>query len=272
MSPTYNEVPLGTFILGRPEDTQSSNEPPVSIPIVSERRDSLETESSFDSACTTLNKDHTEGGKTLLTRRSSVFTEELPQHVELEFLRDGWANRIITDKDGKPLYFADIPWQWTGTKLDIYRGSPETEKAIASLSRKVLGKRSFYHFHQEDERIEIIGSKMYLGFDYYFNYNGHQYRWREKPRRFKCSQDEILTDTQTKEVIARFKNVSLLQTWRNRKYGKLVIYNEDWKNDEKLVDVAVMTLVAVKQRIREKKRMRGFWKALVAAGEGAAGN
>ena len=148
MSPTYT---LGTFILSDPEDKQSSNEPPVSIPIVSKRRDSSETESSssFDSACTTLNKDYTEGGKTLLTRRSSVFTEELPQHVELEFLRDGWANRIITDKDGKPLYFADIPWQWTGTKLDIYRGSPETEKAIASLSRNVLGKRSFYHFHQE---------------------------------------------------------------------------------------------------------------------------
>ena len=53
-----------------------------------------------------------------------------------------------------------------GTKLDIYRGSPEREKAIASLSRKALGTKSVYHFYQEDERIEIIGSKSYLGFDY----------------------------------------------------------------------------------------------------------
>jgi hypothetical protein len=70
----------------------------------------------------------------------------------------------------------------------------------------------------------------------------------------------------------RFKYVSLLQTWRDSNYGKLVIYYENWKNDEKLLDVAVTTLVSVKQRIREKKPMRGFWKALVSAGEGGTGN
>jgi len=45
-----------------------------------------------------------------------------------------------------------------------------------------------------------------------------------------------------------------------------------WKTDDKLIDVIVMTLVAVKQRIREKKRMRTFWKLVAAAADGAGGN
>ena len=143
MNTTDGEVPLGKFVLSASKDTQSSNETPVSIPIVAKRRGSSETElsSSVDSSPITLSGGTSEGEKAVLTRRSSIFTEDLPQHVELEFLRDGWASRIITDKDGRTLYFADIPWQWTGTKLDIYRGPPETEKAIASLSRKGLGKQ-----------------------------------------------------------------------------------------------------------------------------------
>jgi hypothetical protein len=139
-----------------------------------------------------------EGEKTLVTRPLSVFTEELPQHVELEFFRNGWANRIITDKDGKLLYFAHVPWHWTGIKLDIYRGSPETEKAVASHFGTALDKDSFY---REDGHIEFVGSKMYLGFSYYFNHQGYQYRWREISWPFSCAHHETLADTQTKEVI-----------------------------------------------------------------------
>jgi len=76
------------------------------------------------------------------------------------------------------------------------------------------------------ERFEIVGSKMYLGFDYQFDYNERQYRWREKFLKFKCNSHEILTDRQTKEVIARFKNASPLEVWRKKRYGKLVIYDE----------------------------------------------
>jgi hypothetical protein len=98
-----------------------------------------------------------------------------PQSVELHFHRDSWANRVVTDKDGNALYFAEIPWKWTATKLDVYRGSSGDEKAIASLSRKSLNKPAFYHL-QQNERIKIVGSRWYLGYDYHFEYNGHQYR------------------------------------------------------------------------------------------------
>ena len=72
------------------------------------------------------------------------------------------------------------------------------------------------------------------------------------------SAHEILTDTQAKEIIARFKNVSVLQTWRNNEHRKLVIYDEDWKNDEKLLDVAVMTLIAVKQKYERRNEYGDF--------------
>jgi hypothetical protein len=137
--------------------------------------------------------------------------------------------------------------------------STRSRKSIASLSRKSLNNRIFYYLQEEVERFEIVGSKMYLGFDYHFDYSGRQYRWREKFWKFKCNSDEILTDTQTKEVIARFQNASPLEVWRKKRYGKLVIYDEVWETDDKLIDVVVMTLVAVKQRIREKKRLRSLW-------------
>jgi len=120
--------------------------------------------------------------------------------------------------------------------------------------------------------LEIVGSKVYLGFEYHFEHNGRRYRWQEKFRKFKCNSHEILTDTQTQEVIAKFKNASPLEVWRKKRYGTLVIYNEGWKTDDRLIDVIVMTLVAVKQRIREKKRMRTFWKLVAAAADGAGGN
>ena len=274
MSSAETEKLIGKFTLSEPEDCKSDTEPSAVIPIVAKRRDSKDSDTSIstDSASITLNGEPPDTLKPPLRRHSSIFTEELPENVEFEFLRHGWANRIVADKDGKPIYFANIPWQWTGTKLDIYRGVPDHEKSIASLSRKSLNKRIFYDLQEEVERFEIVGSKMYLGFDYHFDYNGRQYRWREKFWKFKCNSHEILTDTQTKEVIARFKNVSPLEVWRKKRYGKLVIYDEVWKTDDKLIDIIVMTLVAVKQRIREKKRMRSLWKLVAAAADGAGGN
>jgi len=117
-----------------------------------------------------------------------------------------------------------------------------------------------------------VGSKLYLGFHYDFEYNGRAYRWSEKARRGKRRNHEILIDKETREVIAKFDNSSILQLWKQKTYGKLVVYNEDCKSDDKFLDVVVTTLVAVKQRIREKKRMRAFWKLLAAAGDGAGGN
>jgi hypothetical protein len=207
--------------------------------------------------------------KASLQRRSSAFTEDLPETVELEFLREGWSNRVIADKNGNPLYFADIPWQWKGTKLKLYRGDQKT--VVASLSRKSLNKRIFYNLHinekGHDEGVEIEGSKAPLGFDYFFDYEGGRYRWREKPCKFCAPTYEVLVDVETGEVIAKFKNASLLDSWRDKRYGKLVIYNETWKNDEKLLDLIVMTLVAVKQRTREKQRMRGVLAAIIAASD-----
>lgn len=52
---------------------------------------------------------------------------------------------------------------------------------------------------------------------------------------------------------------------------ELVIYNDAWKEDNRLLELTVMTLVAVKQRIQEKMKIRGVLKALFAAGD-AAGN
>lgn len=208
----------------------------------------------------------------LVPRRGTAFTEELPQSVELHFHRDGWTNRIVTDKEGNALYFADIPWKWAGTTLNVYRGSPDDQKALASLSRKSLNKRAFYHL-KDNKCIEIVGSRWYLGFDYLFDFNGRQYRWREGFQRWKKKgRDEVLTDVETKEVIARFKNASPCQVWRRKQYGKLVLYNEAWKVNSELLDVAVLTLIAVKQQIREKLQMRTAWEFLAAAGEGAGGN
>lgn len=261
------EMPM----LSNLDEKQTTNGPVSFVPgpcNSSETGDS----SSGDSASITISNGCLDRAKPVFYRHSSAFTEELPHNIELEVFRHGWANRIITDQDGNPLYYADIPWQWTGTKLDIYRGNPENKKAIVSLSRKPLNKRMFFDFHgEDDERVEIVGSRAYLGFDYFFYHSGRQYRWRETQRRFQCSQYEILMDIENKEIIARFKNASLLQIWRKKRYGALVIYSEAWKTDAKLLDMVVMTLIAVKQRIRGKKRLRGFWNLLVAAGESAAG-
>ena len=208
-----------------------------------------------------------------LGRRSSAFTEELPLAVELDFHREGWLNRIVTDKTGKLLYFADISWKWTGTSLDIYRSAPGEERAIASLSRKSLNKRMFYDLQQEEtERIKITGSGRYLGCDYYFEHAGRKYHWREGRAWCMTKQhNETLSDIETGEVIARFKNASLLQVWKQKNYGKLVIYSDAWKENDKMLDLLVFTLVAVKQRIREKRRVRALWKVLTVAAD-AAGN
>jgi hypothetical protein len=50
------------------------------------------------------------------------------------------------------------------------------------------------------------------------------------------------------------------------------LYNDAWKGNDELLDVAVLTLIAVKQRIREKSRVRTVLKVLAAAGDGAGGN
>ena len=144
MSSAETEKLIGKFTLSEPEDCKSDTEPSAVIPIVAKRRDSKDSDTSIstDSASITLNGEPPDTLKPPLRRHSSIFTEELPENVEFEFLRHGWANRIVADKDGKPIYFANIPWQWTGTKLDIYRGVPDHEKSIASLSRKSLNKRS----------------------------------------------------------------------------------------------------------------------------------
>lgn len=154
-----------------------------------------------------------------VTHRSSVFTEDLPVEVELTFCRKGWTNRIITDEHGNTLYSADIPWKWTGTKLDIYRGAPGEEQRVASLSRKPLNKRLFYHFPNQKQRLKIIGSKCFLGFAYFFEHDGRKYRWRHGHK--SCNRkrrDEVLMDVETKEVIARFKNASILDVWRKKHY------------------------------------------------------
>ena len=83
--------------------------------------------------------------------------------------------------------------------------------------------------------------------------------------------NETLSDIETGEVIARFKNASLLQVWKQKNYGKLVIYSEAWKRNDKMLDLLVLTLVAVKQRIREKRRVRALWKVVTVAAD-AAGN
>jgi hypothetical protein len=266
------EVVTGMSTFSNPNKNQTSQEPVATLSIVSKPSDSSRAGYSTpgDSTPIALNDECLDKVKPGFYRHSSVFTEELPQRVELEFLRHGWANRIITDKDGKSLYFADIPWQWTGTKLDVYRGHPDNKRALASLCRKPLNKRIFYNFQGSDEEhMEIIGSNAYLGVDYFFGYSGRQLRWRETQRRFRCSQHEILTDIDTKEIIARFKNASLLEIWRKKRYGTLVIYSEAQETDGNLLDIVVTTLIAIKQRIREKKRMRGFWNLLATASESA---
>jgi len=108
--------------------------------------------------------------------------------------------------------------------------------------------------------LEIVGSKVYLGFEYHFEHNGRRYRWQEKFRKFKCNSHEIVGDMLTKEVIARFKIGSPLEVWRKKTCGMLVNYDEVWKVDNKLMYVLVMTSSAVRQSIREKKRMGKFWK------------
>ena len=283
------EQQIGLFTLSDP-DTTPINIPlttsirvdhsPVIVPIVAKPHHQANEDFSASDDCPSPNSvtlSTCTDLKPMFSRRSSVFTEELPRDVELAFHRDGWSNRIITDNQGNIRYFADIPWKWTGTKLEIFKrstdlGELEGQQTLASVSRKSLNRRVFSHLPKENQRIEIIGSRIYLGYDYYFEHEGHQYRWKERSEHCgKRRGDEVLTDTKTKEVIARFKNASLLQVWKEKNYGKLVIYNENWKCDEKLLDLAVITLVAVKQRIREKGRMRGILKVLLDAGDAAGG-
>lgn len=271
-SDSKSEGQIDKFILTEPLNDGSSEETAMVIPIIAKRPNSSheKDDAYFVNAVSTSTYDQKPISP--VTRRSSVFTEDLPVEVELTFRRNGWTNRIVTDKQGNTLYSADIPWKWTGTKLDIYRGAPGEEQRVASLSRKPLNKRVFYHFPNQKQRVKIIGSKCFLGFDYFFEHDGRKYRWRDGHK--SCDRkrrDEVLTDVETKEVIARFKNASMLEVWRKKHYGKLVIYNDTWKEDDRLLDLAVMTLVAVKQRIREKMRTRGLLKALFAAGD-AAGN
>lgn len=123
----------------------------------------------------TLNEESLGRKKDILHRRSSVFTEGIPENVELEILRHGWANKIITDKKEEPLYLEDINGNRQGRNGYLSRWS-RRRKAIASPSRNTLNKRSFYKSHEENERIEIVGSNYYLDFDYYLVYKGRRYQ------------------------------------------------------------------------------------------------
>jgi hypothetical protein len=272
-----SEVRIGSFTLsasserGIGTDTSPQTHPKA-IPIVAKPAATADIKPSFEKG--PEGAPFRQSRPFHLSRRSSAFTEDLPLAVELDFHRKGWGNRLVTDQTGKLLYFADIPGKWTGTKLDIYRGGPEKEKAIASLSRKSLNNLSFYQLPQaDDQRLNIIGSRHYLGYEYYFEHDGRKYRWHEG--RGCCTtkrSDEYLSDVETGEVIARFKNTSLLQVWKHKNYGKLVIYDEAWKEDDRRLDLLVLTLVAVKQRIREKRRVRALWKVVSAAADSAGGD
>jgi hypothetical protein len=270
----------GAIRLGDARQNGAEAEPSRVIPIVVHEPDSPVTYDFLDNHDRPSNESeaitHAEepiDPSKPIRRHSSIFKEDIPENLELEFVRDGWSNRIITDKQGNELYFADIPWKWTGTQLDIYRRNSEFGGTVASLSRKSLNKRVFLHLNEGKERLKIVGSKLYLGFDYYFEYGGRQYRWREGNRGFrKCAMkghDEVLIDVETKAIIARFRNVSPLQVWRKKRYGKLTLYHDEWIWDDKFVDVVVLTLVAVKQRIREKLRMRTLWKLIFEGASGA---
>ena len=104
------------------------------------------------------------------------------------------------------------------------------------------------------------GPKCGLGSIIISEYKGRRDQWLEKFWRLKCNSHEIVGDMLTKEVIARFKIGSPLEVWRKKTCGTLLNYDEVWKVDNKLMYVLVMTSSAVRQSIREKKRMGKFWK------------
>ena len=186
---------------------------------------------------------------------TSIYDNTAMESNELWFYRTGWQNRGVYSSNKispKLMYYADIPWTASDTKLTIRRGT-STGPVVADVNRSGPGSPLEITLLDPQQRPYLQNNgKLILRFGCIYS-RTHKFTYRGRNLAWKCGFLTCrLGDLDTDEIIAKFYS----KTLSIHKDGKMVILGE-YAKDPQWVDVIVTTALTCQQREREVKRRAG---------------